>query len=701
MMFANRYESPTPPQKNLPHQPPRISFFISRNNGNIVPLIPADELPYSVRLSGVQRSMRMENTCGMQHVGKLPFTGQYFRLEAETLQQAINTNANHHKINSAISAKQFLAPDAMIRQNTGDSTPSPTTSLPATDQTAIRQLPASTMASTWRRQGDTISAASSSAQATIDAILASEPRPVRSIHTPPGGPSKPSSLSRNGGTNTPESSDKVYCTHWIRHGECDYIQQGCRYKHEMPNKATLQSIGFRTVPRWWQDKVAVQLGQSAIPTVDNAMKPSEWMKLKRKGSDSDESVSDSDDSESDSESDESETESDVEGPEEKNDHEDKLATLAETAKAIVPIPATKPMMKQLAETVTLPASTKTSTEASPIMQALQPVPNTILKSIHKPSLTGSDLIDFSPAASPCATVAPFRSACPSPASCVTATHEPKPQEAKPTPTLPAPAIAITQIEKKQNLTPSPSPFPPRKVFLPAGESKEYHIAHARRSNAPAMSSPEVPAIKFTLGGGQAKEAAAAKQAKHQQRQQARITSTMKKRPTLANFAPGKSGLMASVHAPTNGAARDPTSTPSSTPTSTPTAPPPSPVILSPTSIKQQQQRKLLLQQAKKTKKSGQHGSRSASSSASSTSSPAPGSSNGGSNPKTPEVGSSSNVKKHEDAKPAAKPAAKQTRPAVPDACRPRRPAGQVGKESRPRAKQTAPKVAGEAAKAGN
>ena len=84
-MFTNRYESPTPPPKNLPHQPPRLAFFISRNNGNIVPLIPADELPYSVRLSGVQRSMRMENTCGMQHVGNLPFTGQYFRLESETL----------------------------------------------------------------------------------------------------------------------------------------------------------------------------------------------------------------------------------------------------------------------------------------------------------------------------------------------------------------------------------------------------------------------------------------------------------------------------------------------------------------------------------------------------------------------------------------------------------------------------------------
>jgi hypothetical protein len=673
MMFANRYESPTPPPKNLPHQPPRLAFFISRNNGNIVPLIPADELPYSVRLSGVQRSMQMENTCGMQHVGNLPFTGQYFRLdslEAENLQQAILTNSSHHRINSVNSAKQFLAPDAMIRQNTGDSTASPTTSLPTADPTAVRQLPASTMASTWRRQGDAISAASSTAQATIDAILASEPRPTRSIHTPPGGPSTPSSLSRNGGTNTPESSDKVYCTHWIRHGECDYIQQGCRYKHEMPNKATLQSIGFRTVPRWWQEKVAPQLGQSAKPTVDNAKKPSEWMTFN-----SSDEYSDSDEPDAKSEVDESE---------DNDEKEEKPESPADTVKAIDPTPATKPTMKQLAKTAALLASTMTSAEASPIMQALQPVPNTIMKSTRKPSLTCGDLIDFSPAGPTCKAFPALRSSRPSSssASSITAPHEMKPEVTTSKPTVPVPApAAVSQHNKKQTAASSPTPSPPRKVFVPAGESKEYHIAHARRSNTAATPSPEVPAIKFTLGGEKAKEAAAAKQTKNQQRQPSKNSPAMKKRPTLANFASGKSGLMASVHAPTN------TLNAASNSTPTPTAPPSSSVILSPTSIKQQQQRKLLLQQDKKSKISRQGASRSGPSSASSTSSPASG--NSSISLKTPET-EVTNKKKAEEAKPAAK----QTRPAVPDACRPRRPAGQAPKEARPRAKQADGKAAG-------
>lgn len=52
----------------------------------------------------------------------------------------------------------------------------------------------------------------------------------------------------------PDHSKKKYCTHWIRTGECDFLQQGCRYKHQMPDRTTLARIGFRSVPRWWQER---------------------------------------------------------------------------------------------------------------------------------------------------------------------------------------------------------------------------------------------------------------------------------------------------------------------------------------------------------------------------------------------------------------------------------------------------------------
>ena len=49
-------------------------------------------------------------------------------------------------------------------------------------------------------------------------------------------------------------SDKIYCTYWIRTGECDFEQQGCVYKHEMPDRNTLAKIGFRDIPRWWLEQ---------------------------------------------------------------------------------------------------------------------------------------------------------------------------------------------------------------------------------------------------------------------------------------------------------------------------------------------------------------------------------------------------------------------------------------------------------------
>jgi hypothetical protein len=52
-----------------------------------------------------------------------------------------------------------------------------------------------------------------------------------------------------------ESDQKEYCTYWIRHGECDYMQQGCRYKHDMPDLMTLRSIGFRNVPEWYRERM--------------------------------------------------------------------------------------------------------------------------------------------------------------------------------------------------------------------------------------------------------------------------------------------------------------------------------------------------------------------------------------------------------------------------------------------------------------
>lgn len=56
----------------------------------------------------------------------------------------------------------------------------------------------------------------------------------------------------------PDDGKKTHCSFWVRTGECDYTQQGCLYKHEMPDLGGLKKIGFRDFPRWWKEKMRVE-----------------------------------------------------------------------------------------------------------------------------------------------------------------------------------------------------------------------------------------------------------------------------------------------------------------------------------------------------------------------------------------------------------------------------------------------------------
>jgi hypothetical protein len=56
----------------------------------------------------------------------------------------------------------------------------------------------------------------------------------------------------------PDPAKKVYCTHWIRTGECAFTAVGCKYKHEMPSVEKLRELGFTLgTPKWFQEKAAI------------------------------------------------------------------------------------------------------------------------------------------------------------------------------------------------------------------------------------------------------------------------------------------------------------------------------------------------------------------------------------------------------------------------------------------------------------
>ncbi len=51
----------------------------------------------------------------------------------------------------------------------------------------------------------------------------------------------------------PIIGEKIYCSHWLRLGECSFTQTGCLYKHVMPMSIpVLEALGLRDLPEWFR-----------------------------------------------------------------------------------------------------------------------------------------------------------------------------------------------------------------------------------------------------------------------------------------------------------------------------------------------------------------------------------------------------------------------------------------------------------------
>ncbi|KEF62991.1 uncharacterized protein A1O9_00966 [Exophiala aquamarina CBS 119918] len=65
---------------------------------------------------------------------------------------------------------------------------------------------------------------------------------------------KPTSSSANDLPQVGTMGKKVYCTHWMKTGECSFVQTGCKYKHEMPlDLDELKRLGHNEIPQWFRE----------------------------------------------------------------------------------------------------------------------------------------------------------------------------------------------------------------------------------------------------------------------------------------------------------------------------------------------------------------------------------------------------------------------------------------------------------------
>ncbi|KAL1966754.1 hypothetical protein VTN77DRAFT_3951 [Rasamsonia byssochlamydoides] len=206
--------------------PLRPQFFCSRPNGTLTPLIALDELPSHISIRGIPRALSPGDTLGMTSLGTVIPRAQFYIVDGLQPGPVDNSTiglANAVRDTDAQTAVFSIgADDAMIFN--------PRLALQAVNQQQPSQnwiAPTSAVAGSANQVAATGSSRSNGKQDRRDRSSSRERR-------------------------------KVYCSFWIRTGECDYTQQGCKFKHEMPmDSPTLAKCGLRDIPQWYREKYGV------------------------------------------------------------------------------------------------------------------------------------------------------------------------------------------------------------------------------------------------------------------------------------------------------------------------------------------------------------------------------------------------------------------------------------------------------------
>jgi hypothetical protein len=212
--------------------PEGLRYYLLRGS-MMVPLVPADQLPY--QLQGIPHQLTHRQISD----GDWKLCSETNDIASELLVQAPTAiSVPSHPV--LANKSRYLAPDYHVRVEPQAMPASETRSsrlsqpFPAIATTAV---PPHTAPATLERPSSLTDTFASIYQKDAQRLGYRVPHP--------------SGIE-------PDPSKKEYCTHWIKTGECDWTAVGCKFKHEMPSIEKLRELGFvRGIPRWWKEKSAI------------------------------------------------------------------------------------------------------------------------------------------------------------------------------------------------------------------------------------------------------------------------------------------------------------------------------------------------------------------------------------------------------------------------------------------------------------
>ncbi|KAE8349868.1 hypothetical protein BDV28DRAFT_151486 [Aspergillus coremiiformis] len=198
--------------------PLRPQFFCTRPNGTLTPLIAVDELPSHLSIRGVPRTLSANETQGMTSLGTVNPRAQAYVIDGLV--------SSSTRATAGPRSRDFDLQASLMRLVSDEN-------VPASQRLAVNALLQQGISQNWFMTNTSTSG----------------------WLVPSGSGGTNSGSSRQGAHF---NSKKEFCSYWIRHGECDYQQQGCLYKHEMPNDLpTLEKLGLRDIPRWYREKYSI------------------------------------------------------------------------------------------------------------------------------------------------------------------------------------------------------------------------------------------------------------------------------------------------------------------------------------------------------------------------------------------------------------------------------------------------------------
>ncbi|KAJ5190449.1 Zinc finger CCCH-type [Penicillium cinerascens] len=204
----------------------RPSFFCSRPDGTLTPLLAVDDLPLSLSVRNVSRTLTPGDTQGMTSCGVAAPRSDPWVVDGPPTGSRV---VNDEKMND-LHALLFK----ILREE----------EVGCEIRSSIQEI--------LFRGFDTQSSVPLPAPS---AIVAACQTPQVAPHFRYGGNFQGGNPQ---GNHKHPHNKKQYCSYWIRHGECDYSQQGCLYKHEMPmDLVLLDKLGLRDIPRWYREKYGV------------------------------------------------------------------------------------------------------------------------------------------------------------------------------------------------------------------------------------------------------------------------------------------------------------------------------------------------------------------------------------------------------------------------------------------------------------